>query len=80
MTAHGDNSNGDLPETRLEAPTCRRSGCGEPSVSPEGFCVGCKRAYEASRFAREQELADTAQMLDLANPGWRETFADALPG
>jgi hypothetical protein len=42
--------------------------------------VGCKRVYEASRFAREQELADTARMLGLANPEWRETFADALPG
>lgn len=49
-------------------------------MSPEGFCAGCKLVYEASRCARERELADTAWMLGLANPGWRETFADALPG
>lgn len=42
--------------------------------------MGCKHVYEAIRFAREQELADTARMLELANPQWRETFADALPG
>jgi hypothetical protein len=80
MTAHGDNSNGILPGSRLEAPTCRREGCEEVSASREGFCADCLHAYEASRFAREQELADTARMLGLANPEWRETFADALPG
>ncbi len=42
--------------------------------------MGCKRIYETSRFAREQELADTARKLGFANPDWRETFADALPG
>ncbi len=42
--------------------------------------MGCKRLYDARRFAHEQELADTARMLGLANPEWRETFADALPG
>jgi hypothetical protein len=53
---------------------------GGPAGSPEGFCLGCKRVYDASRLAREQALADTARMLGLANPGWRETFAAALPG
>jgi len=80
MTAQGDNSNRDSPAFRLEAPTCRQSGCGADAVSLEGFCADCKRTYEACRFAREQELAETARILGLANPGWRETFADALPG
>ena len=42
--------------------------------------MGCKHAYETSRFQRERELVDTARMVGLANPQWRETFADALPG
>ncbi len=49
-------------------------------VSHRRFCAECKRSYAERRLAREQELAQTALMLGLSNPQWRETFTDALPG
>ena len=64
----------------MGVPTCRRTGCGEPAVSLEGFCADCKRSYEETLQGRERELARIARVLGLANPQWRETFADALPG
>lgn len=80
MATHGDNKDGLSPAPRSDGTICRRAGCEGRSVSPEGFCPGCKDAYEQTRLARERELADTARMLGLANPQWRKTFADALPG
>jgi hypothetical protein len=80
MTTHGNISNDAVPERRMDASVCRRTGCGEPPTCTEGFCSGCKRAYEAIRLVREQTLADAARLLGLANPQWRDAFAEALPG
>ncbi|MGC2374575.1 MAG: hypothetical protein WA484_11950 [Solirubrobacteraceae bacterium] len=80
MTAYEDNFDRAQPVRRMALPTCRRSGCDEPATSPEGFCIRCKRAYQAVRVVHEERLRQTARVLALANPQWRDTFAHAQPG
>lgn len=80
MTASKNNFGGSQPARRVASPTCRRTGCGQPARSPEGFCAGCKLDYLRSLAAREVDLYATARLLAAANPEWEGTFAHALPG
>lgn len=80
MTAQGDISNDAVLERWMGVRPCRRTGCGEPASSSEGFYTSCMHAYQEIQLARERELADTARLLELANPQWRDAFAEAVPG